>query len=1044
MVSIAEVDIKPEFTDAFARGKKNEIRQIGIDIDSLRRVNVYSIDTGASGSVFDAACKRLFSDSLTQDFNYNKPSESRFKDWDWMVEVGKKPGVKDNVGETSSKALRDMDALGDNEAEVFTSIKYFLSGKLSREDVERAARQSLGYSEVEQWKIIDRATYASDGYTPELPRVDIEEEPGFEYIDLDIADDLLVEISRDRRLALKIDEMKAIQHYFSQPTVAEKRASMGMQAEPTDVELEMLAQTWSEHCKHKIFNAKVNYRERTGFDSEPVDRQIDSMFKTYIKKAVSEIKDAQGENSWIVSTLWDNSGVMDFNDNYHFSFKCETHNSPSAKYPFGGAITGIVGVYRDPMGTGMGVMLIYGTYGFCTAVPFYEDKQAATVSLKPDIEPARLLEGIRFGTQDGGNKSGVPTPWGNTFFHEGFTGKPGVFVAAAGLMDKKVHGKPGYEKMAAAKEKVIMIGGRVGIDGIHGATESSLEGGKHISLGHVQMGDPYTQKKMHDFMIEARNLGLYSCITDNGAGGLSSSVGEMSNDFGRGRPGAAKGVEIYLDRVPLKYEGLNPWQILVSESQERMSLSVPVEKLEAFMELARKHDVEATDIGEFNDSGYFVARYNDDVVAYLEMGFLHDGVPGMELDAEWLPPEMRGLYEPVLSEMNKHGDFLKEMLARPNVCSKEYIIRQFDHEVQATSVVKHLVGEKSDVMSDAVVLRPDLNSDEALAICSSINPDYSEIDTYNMTAIAMDEAIRRIIAVGGSLDQIAMNDNFVWPSPLEHKDNPDAKYKMAQLVRANEALYEYSKAYGTPCISGKDSVSMDSMVEDEFGAEHRVSAPPTIQFSAAGKMNSWEQSMTMDVKRAGDTVYVLGVTRDECGGSEYYKIMGETGLNAPVVYADANVRNYRALEKAMREGLVSSVHGCYKGGLGVALAQSAFAGGFGMEIDLGRVMTDGVDRDDKTLYSESAGRFVLTVSQQHLSEFKTIMSGADIAAIGTTTESKDFVAYSRKLDEDGKKIGVLNEDIYGLKGSWQSTCKHMLYQPNNDKGPQEHDEVKAL
>ncbi len=1031
MVSIVEVESKPGFKDAFALGKKEEIRNLGIQINNLKRVNVYAVDTDASQERFAGAARELFSNPLTEDLSFDDPAESRLDDWKVMIHVQKRQGVKDNIGETTARVLDDMGVLNADSTDINTSIKYFIDGNITKEQADKIAYEALGFASVDSWDIVFKDEYDENGYEFQPPRVKITAKPKSKYISLDIGDDDLVSLSNTRRLALNLEEMQAIKHYIGQTSIIDERKQQGMGAELTDVELEMLAQTWSEHCKHKIFNADIKLKEFKGLGEKPTESEINSLFKTYIKGAVEEIIGAQGDESWVVSTLWDNSGVMKFNDNYYFCFKCETHNSPSAKHPFGGAITGIVGVYRDPMGTGMGARIIYGSYGFCTGIPLMEKAAAEGVILNHDISPARLHEGIRSGVQVGGNTSGVPTVFGQNFFDKGFAGKPGVYVETGGLIEKEKDGElPSFEKMPKKNDFLIMIGGRVGIDGIHGATESSLSGGKNISLGHVQMGDPYTQKKVHEFLIEARKRRLYNCITDNGAGGLSSSVGEMSNDFGKHRPEAAYGVELFLDQVPLKYEGLQPWQILVSESQERMSLSVQADKLDGFMELAEEFEVEATNIGQFNRSGKFIAKYGDKTVAYLDMEFLHGGVPRMDLEAEWTTPKMRGLQEPELRKITKHGTFIKDMLARPNVCGKEWITRQYDHEVQGTSVVKPLVGEKSDVASDGAVIRPDLRSDAALAIASSINPDYSEIDTYNMVGIVMDEAIRRILSVGGSLDQIAMNDNFIWPSVLEDDENPQAKFKLAQLVRANQALKDYSVAYGTPCISGKDSMFGEAWVADNYGAEHKVSAPPTIRFSAAGKMESWEQAMTMDVKNAGDCVFVIGVTKDECGGSEYYKMMGETGLNVPVVDAERNVKNYRALEEAMRAGTVNSVHGCYKGGLGVALAESAFAGGYGMKVFLENVLSEGVDRDDKMLYSESAGRFVVTVSNDKIREFGGIMNNANKSFIGVTTEDKDFIVYGLPNEEMNTEE-IIHENIYTLKDAWQSTFKHKLYQPND-------------
>jgi phosphoribosylformylglycinamidine synthase len=1057
--SVAEVGFKPGVRDSFARGKRGEIAELGVPVSSLRRVDVYSIEAGRTGAGFDAACRELFADDLTQDFSLNAPLDAG-GDWDWMVHVSKKPGVKDNVGETSAKALATMGAVGDG-AVVWTSTKYYLSGSLARSDIEKAAREVLGYGAVEDWRIVDRRTFLSDGYKFAPPKVIIEHEPETDYLMLDLDgrelkafveiinkkmvadgkdklvirnnDEWLSYISGDRHLALNLDEMRAIRDYFLRPDVREARLAAGMHEYPSDVDIEVIAQTWSEHCKHKIFNAKVKHTEYSkdaDGSSVPNSTEIDSLFKSYIRRAVEEMT---GERDWIVSVLWDNSGVIEFDEGYYICFKCETHNSPSKKHPFGGAITGIVGVYRDPMGTGMGSKIVFGTYGFCTGFPFREDgfaelNKIGGKKLSLEIPPERLLEGIRAGVQDGGNKSGVPTPYGRTFFHEGFNGKPGVYVAAGGLIPKTVAGKPGYEKMVMPGDLIVMCGGRVGIDGIHGATESSMEGGKHITLDHVQMGDPYTQKKMHDFLLEARDAGLYTCIQDCGAGGLSSAVGEMGADFGRGRPEAAFGFMMELDRVPLKYQGLDPWQILLSESQERMVVSVPKEKMEQFRKLAADHDVEVSDIGEFNTSGRFHVNYKGKAVSYLDMEFLHKGVPQMELESEWTSPEDRGLAEPAIEPTKDMGALLREMLARPNIASTEYITRQFDHEVQATSVVKPLVGEKSDVNSDGVVIRPDIDSEKALAIAAGLNPDLSEIDTYDMTANALDEAIRRVLAVGGDIGRTVLNDNFCWPSPLPGKSNPDAKYKMAQLVRANRALYEMTKEFGVACISGKDSMSMDSTEVDEDGQSVRVSAPPTVQFSAVSVMDSWENAITMDAKDEGDLVCVVGITRDECGGSEFYRMRGHVGRNAPKVDAPRFRSNYEKLQKAMRAGIVKSAHGCYKGGLGVALAQTAFAGGLGMYVDLSLVQRDGVDRDDKILASESAGRLVVTIDPARKKEFDEIMRGGDYSRVGFVT-SGDSLAITGL---DG--FAAVKENIYSLKKAWQSTFDHMNYHPERGNG----------
>ncbi len=990
-----EITFKSGLKDAFAESKQNEIFDLGFAVKSVKVIILYSIDKNLCEKDLNILAQELFSDPLTQEFSVDESMVGRFS-WDWLIHVKNLPGVKDNTGERARDAIQDVlrTEFGKGEA-VYTSKYFLITGNSKKSDIEKIAKGSLAYESVDSWHVVDRKTYLTEGYTTEIPKVLIAHKPTVSKVKLGSVQKLS-KLSKLKNLALNDEEMLTIKEYFSQNSVSENRKKIGLDNSPTDAELEVLAQTWSEHCKHKVFNALVEYKE------DGKTEHINSLFKTYIRASTEKLKK---KLKWIVSTLWDNSGVIQFNKNYLFAFKCETHNSPSAKYPYGGALTGIVGVYRDPMGTGKGCKLIYGTYGFCTGDPNYEG------NLRPEIHPKRLLEGVRKGVEDGGNKHGVPTPYGIVFFDDGYLGKPAIYVLAAGIIPRIINNESGAEKQPNPGDLIVMCGGRVGIDGIHGATESSMEGGEHITLGHVQMGDPYTQKKMHDFLNEARDKNLYTCIQDCGAGGLSSSVGEMGYNFGR--EGGAKGFKLYLDKVPLKYEGLDPWQILVSESQERMVLSVNPKTLKEFMELARKHEVEATVIGELNSSGKFHTVYKNETVTLLDMKFTHECVPQLKIEAEWISPKKRGLKEPALPKIKEHGKFLKDMLSRPNIASKEYITRQYDHEVQGTSIIKPLVGKESDVFSDGVVIRPDLDSKEAIAIACGINPKYSHIDTYHMTANAFDEAIRRIIALGGNIEKIVLNDNFCWPSTLPGKNNPDAKYKMAQLVRANRALYDYTLVYGTACISGKDSMSMDATITDKKGISHRVSSLPTIMFSSAGIIEDYKKCITMDVKKPGDLVFMLGKTYDECGGSEYYEMSGKIGLNVPIVRIKQTLKLYKALSKTIQKGLVASAHGCYKGGLAVALAQTSFAGGYGLKINLDSAPRENINSETKLLYSESASRFVVTVPQKHKKDFSKIMKGNDFNLIGEVAKDKTF------LIKGFKKQILIKENIYTLKKVWK-------------------------
>ncbi|CAG1000858.1 partial phosphoribosylformylglycinamidine synthase, partial [Methanosarcinales archaeon] len=577
-----------------------------------------------------------------------------------------------------------------------------------------------------------------------------------------------------------------------------------------------------------------------------------------------------------------------------------------------------------------------------------------------------------------------------------YLGKPLVYCGTGGIMPSMINGKPSHLKEIHNGDLIVMTGGRIGKDGIHGATFSSLQLDEDSPVTAVQIGDPITQKKMLDFLLEARDKGLYGSITDNGAGGLSSSVGEMAQFLG--------GCLIELDKCPLKYPGLDPWEIIVSESQERMTLAVSPEKIDEVLALAKTRDVEATVIGTFTDSGKFHVKYRDRNVAYLDMEFLHNGLPTMKLNARWI---QRKFEEPVLGAVDLTAA-LKNLLSRLNICSKEYVIRQYDHEVQAGSVIKPLTG---DGPSDAAVIRPLLDNMEGVVVANGICPRYGDIDTYHMTACAIDEAVRNHIAVGGSFDHLAGLDNFCWCDPEKSEKTPDGEYKLAQLVRANMALYDYTKAYGVPCISGKDSMKNDYQI-----GGRKISIPPTVLFSTIGKIEDVRKAVTMDVKHPDDRVYVLGMTKDELGASEYYASLGYIGNDVPRVNASSARKLYIALEKAINDGVVASCHDCSDGGLAVALAESAFSGDLGMTIELTKVPVENIKRSDTILFSESPSRFVVTVTPENVKRFEALMRGNVFADVGAVTAQLNFSV------TDGEKV-VLSEGIDVLKDAWQKTLR---------------------
>jgi phosphoribosylformylglycinamidine synthase II len=962
-----EVGLLPDVRDAHGQKTARRIREdLKIDVSDVRVVSVFTIDAQLTPQELSGIAENLLVDPIIQRSSIDAPLAAA-EDFDFTVEVSYLPGVTDNVGRTAREGVcLILPGRLSPGQKVYTSLQYLIRGLTKRSDAERIATGLLGNPLIQRFVILDRAAFtAAGGVTPSVPKVTDSHDATVTEIDLTVADEQLMRISREGVLALSLAEMKAIQDYIGREAAGPHRAKAGLGKKITDVELEVIAQTWSEHCKHKIFNALIDYEDENG----NVEK-VESLFDTYIKGATESIRKAKGKNDFCLSVFKDNAGVISFDDDHNLVFKVETHNSPSALDPYGGALTGIVGVNRDPFGTGLGSRLIFNTDVFCFADPDYAGQIPPRL-----LHPKRVYEGVREGVEHGGNKSGIPTVNGSIVFDDRFLGKPLVYCGTGGIMPKTVNGRPSHEKKALPGDLIVMTGGRIGKDGIHGATFSSEELHEGSPATAVQIGDPITQKRMTDMLLVARDRGLYNSITDNGAGGLSSSVGEMARDSG--------GCVLFLDRAPLKYEGLRPWEILLSEAQERMTLAVPPGHIDEFMELAGRMDVEATVLGEFTETGRFHVQFESKTIAYLDMEFLHEKNPPMHLSARWRRPVHP---EPDFAPPKDLNRELLAMLSRLNVASKESVVRQYDHEVQAGSVVKPLVGTGGIGPSDAAVIRPILDSREGVVVGHGICPKYSDIDSYHMAANAVDEAVRNAVAVGGNVDYLAGLDNFCWCDPVTSEKTPDGDYKLAQLVRANRGLFDVTTAYGVPLISGKDSMKNDYQIGDT-----KISIPPTILFSVMGKIADIDRAVTMDAKRPGDLVYVLGTTKNELGGSEYLASKGLVGNTVPMVDIAGNLARYRALAAATGQGLTASIHDLSDAGLGTAAAETALAGDLGIEIDLGALVREGVERDDYLLFSESAGRFVVTVDPADADRFEKIMKDTQVARVGRVTEEKRVV-----------------------------------------------------
>jgi phosphoribosylformylglycinamidine synthase II len=982
-----EIGWRPELTDAEGEGVRRRAQgYFGLKIEGVRVLKVLMLDLELTPEELEAVRTGVFTHPSTQVSDFAPLA----RDFDWAIWVGFKPGVRDTAGAVAKEALAAYLNRGlPPAAAVYTSKLYLFSGRrLTSAQMHQVAKELLANDMIQEFRVFSRKNWdPAAGVGLILPRVHLGHEPQVSVFALDTPEDLR-RISQERHLALREADLPIIRDYFRRPEVLAARQAEGL-GPPTDVELEYLAQARSDHCNHNTFRGRFHYRDLATGDA----LVLASPFKECIETPTREIA---WKKSWVVSVLWDNAGVGQFDDDFAYVIKGETHNSPSNLEAYGGSLTGIVGVYRDPMGTGKGARLIGGLYGFCVGPRDYPGP------LKPRLHPRRLLDGVIEGVKDGGNKSGVPTVGGALYFDESYLGKCLVFVGAVGLLPKEIKGQPGAKKAARPGDLVVVCGGRVGKDGIHGVTASSEVASPGTPAGHVQIGDPYTQKNVQDFLLEARDLGLITFITDCGGGGLSSAVGESAMMAG--------GVEVELAKVPLKYAGLDPWEIWVSESQERMVVAVAPENQTAFLNLARKHAVEATVIGEYTDKGVLKVKYQGRTCAHMELSFLEEDFPPWEFEAEWTPSARR-LTEPVLGEPQDHLGLLLEMLDRPNLCAREWITRQYDHEVQGTSVLKPLTGRAAPVPGDAAVLRPRPESPGGLALALALNPAYSRIDTYHMAAVTIDETVRRLLAVGGTLSHLGGVDNFCWPS-VEYDAglNPDGKYKAAQLVRACFALRDLCLAYEIPLLSGKDSMYVDGLLPGAYGEMHRVSGLPTLFFTAVSLLSDLKRALTLEWKSPGDLIYLVGETRPELGGSEFYELLGYVGLSVPEVRPREFLTYYRLVEQAGQEELLASNHGVYRGGLLVHLALASLAAGLGAELDLSPVAPG--TPDHAALYSESAGRFLVSVDPGHRKRFEELFKGQPCYLLGQVSPTPTL-----KVSREGRTL--LSAPLEALKTAWQ-------------------------
>jgi phosphoribosylformylglycinamidine synthase II len=869
-----------------------------------------------------------------------------------VIEVQRKTGVMDPIEASILKGAKD---LGLTLLGVRIGTRVEVVGA-NDEELDRLAWKCLANQAIEEVAIDPR-----DAVRLRLPGGDVRH-PRTEVPLAGLDDAGLMALSRDGSLSLTLDEMRAIQAHFRE-----------LKRQPTDVELETLAQTWSEHCVHKTLKGLVEYTTPEGVTI------IDNLLKQTIAKATKDLA-----APWCLSVFKDNSGVIEYDDQSGVCIKVETHNRPSAIEPYGGANTGLGGVIRDVIGTGLGAKPIFNTDVFC-----FGDLNADPATLPPGtIHPRRLMRGVVNGVRDYGNRMGIPTVNGAIRFDERYVGNPLVFCGTGGLIPKGA-----IDKAARVGDHILCIGGRTGRDGIHGATFSSAElhdKSEVVSSGAVQIGNAIEEKRTMDTVLQARDAGCFSALTDCGAGGLSSACGEIS---------AEQGCVIHLDRVPLKYAGLSYTEIWISESQERMVATVPAGMVATALRIFAAEGVEAIDIGEVTGTHRLELRYHGEQVADLDMRFLHDGVPRLKRPATWSPKPERDATYAAPADL---AQALTRVLARPNVASKEWVIRQYDHEVQAGSIIKPLVGVEHDGPSDAAVVAPRPGEHRGVAVACGLNTNFSDFDAYHAAAAGIEEALRNLVCVGAPLDRVAILDNFSWAKCTD----PEV---FGALVRACLACYDYAMYYGTPFISGKDSLS------NEFTFHGKtIRIPHTLLITAMTVVPDVRTSISMDVKRAGDVVIAVGETRNELGGSEYLASVGASGGIVPKVDRALSKPVLQAIAACTKAGLVNAAHDCSDGGLGVTLAEMAFAGGLGMEIDADRVpRAADVRALDRLLFSESNSRIVITVPAARAAEAAGLLRGVPHAVIGTVVASPTLTIAG--LD------GRLSAGLAGLKAAWKGT-----------------------
>ena len=876
-----------------------------------------------------------------------------------LIEVALRPGVTDVAARVLEQGAAELGIAGLQTA---SATRYELKGELSVADLHLLAQGLFCNDTIERYSLGPISPLFGDNGKPQdrVERLPLSNQ----------TDESLLSFSRERMLSLDVREMKEIQGYYDE-----------VGRPPTDVELETLAQTWSEHCVHKTFKASIDFTLQDAAGRAVSVEQIQGLLHSYIQAATEAV-----DRPWVRSAFVDDAGIIEFDEQFDLAFKVETHNHPSALEPFGGANTGIGGVVRDIMGVSARPIA-------CTNFLCFGPQDLPRDELPPGVlHPARVRQGVVAGIGDYGNKLGLPTVNGAVIYDRGYLGNPLVFCGAVGLLPKNAH-----PTQPLQGDRVVVLGGRTGRDGIHGATFSSAEltESTHSEAGSaVQIGDPITQKGLIELVEAARDERLYNAITDCGAGGLSSAVGEMAEKLG---------ADVELQSVPLKYPGLTPWEIWLSEAQERMVMAVPSRNLKRLGELAELWDVEFRDLGCFSGDGWLRVRYGGQAVAELPMGFLHDGLPRPRRTACYRDIGLPGSAQPTISEQPETSPDPEQMLLRmlsfPSVASKERIVRTYDHEVRGGTLVRPFTGPQMDGPADAAVLKPmgTWHHQKAIALSAGINPLLGKRDPYAMAVSVVDEAFRNAVAVGADPDRIALLDNFCW-------GNPTLPDRLGSLVRACQGCYDAAVAYNAPFISGKDSLY------NEFDGQP---IPGTLLISAIGIVPDMHATCTSHLKGPGNIIYLLGESRAELGGSLLHHLLGAKG-GAPPSMPEGPLEALRSLHAAIRAGLVYSCHDLSEGGLALALAEMCIGGRLGATVDIQSVRTPKRAFCATTaLFGESNGRFLLEVEPAEVDALEQRFAGLPLTRLGSVSETPDLVM------TDGSEL-LIELQLDELVFAWKS------------------------